>query len=185
MAGEWRCGLRALFEPTAFHVLPDGDIGRDEIEQVVAVMKWALEGGAPNAAVELFIDYWAGIGAYAALPPHLRRLFAGKVETALQNFGALLDEPATLDDYAKLTMPACLIVGDSSPSSSRRVAERLSRTFACCERHSVDGGHMAPITRPDFVNPIIERFITTVEACPAPWWRIEDTNHASCSAQAA
>src|SRR5687768_2507772 len=42
-----RVASLALFEPTAFHVLPDGDIGRDEIEQVVAVMKWALEGGAP------------------------------------------------------------------------------------------------------------------------------------------
>ncbi|MGH8726865.1 MAG: alpha/beta fold hydrolase [Burkholderiales bacterium] len=175
----------ALYEPTAFHVLPEDDIARAEVELVVDIMHSALQRGIPAAAAEIFIDYWAGIGAYRALPPHRQAMFTAKVKTALSHFGALFNEPANLGDYAQLTMPVCLIVGDSSPASSRRVAEHLSRTFACCERQRVEAGHMGPITHPEAINPIIERFIENVAACPAPWWPIESNNRVSRNALAA
>lgn len=163
----------ALYEPTAFHVLREDDVARAEIALVAEIMRSALQRGIPAAAAEIFIDYWAGIGAYRAMPPHRQALFTSKVKTALANFEALFNEPATLADYARLTVPVCLIVGDSSPASSRRVAEQFSRTFACCERQRIEAGHMGPITHAEAINPIIERFIENAGSCPAPWWTSE------------
>lgn len=174
-----------LYEPTAFHVLPAGDIARAEVALVADIMRSGLKRGMPAASAEIFIDYWAGVGAYATLPPHRQALFTSKVETALSNFDALFNEPATLADYSQLTMPVCLIAGNSSPSSSRRVAELLSLNFGCCERQRVEAGHMGPITHPDSIDPVIERFIENIAACPAPWWRIEESNRALRSVRAA
>jgi pimeloyl-ACP methyl ester carboxylesterase len=153
-----------LFEPTSFHVLPHYDTGRDDIRSVAAVMKAALKAGAPDAAVEVFIDYWTGVGAYAALPAQRKAAFAGMVPTALEHFRALLEEPAMLDDYIALTAPACLVAGTASPDSSLRVTELLAAALPTAQLFCVEGGHMAPVTHAHRVNPIIERFLAVQES---------------------
>jgi pimeloyl-ACP methyl ester carboxylesterase len=159
-----RVASLALFEPTSFHVLPPYDTALDDITNVIAVMKTAMRAGAPEAALEVFTDYWGGIGAYAALPTKLKALLAARVDIALGNFRALLNEPASLDDYAKLDIPACLISGTTSPESSRRVTALLADAMPRSELFCIEGGHLAPVTQPDAVNAIIERFLATCEA---------------------
>lgn len=156
-------GSLALYEPTAFHVLPEGDEALIEITEVAADMAIDLRRGESYRAAEIFIDYWCGLGAFDAMPAHMRTLFASKVGKALRDFGALINEPATIDDYASITASVCLIAGRQSPQPSRRVAALLARTFARGESHWIAAGHMAPVTAPEIVNPIIARFLADSE----------------------
>ena len=159
-----RVASLALFEPTSFHVLPPYDSALDEITGVIAVMKNAMKAGVPEAAVEVFTDYWGGIGAYAALSAKLKALLAARVGVGLANFRALINEPASLNDYAKLDIPARLISGTTSPESSRRVTELLANAMPRNKLFCVEGGHLAPVTQPLAVNSIIERFLADCEA---------------------
>ncbi|MBC7945262.1 MAG: alpha/beta fold hydrolase, partial [Burkholderiales bacterium] len=134
----------ALFEPTAFHILPAGDDAMNEVAEIAARMALHLKQGARARAVEIFLDYWAGRGAYAALPTHLQCLFARQAVKALRDFSALFNEPAALADYARIEIPVCLIAGRHSPASSRRVATLLAQNLARAALHWVDAGHMAP-----------------------------------------
>jgi pimeloyl-ACP methyl ester carboxylesterase len=158
-----RIASLVLFEPTAFHVLPHYDAARDDIASVTAVMKAALKAGAPQAAAEVFVDYWAGIGEYAKLRSDLKAMFAGMVPTALANFRALIEEPATLDDYVQLSAPTCLIAATQSPDPGRHVTELLASVLPHRQFFLVEGGHMAPVTHAHTVNPIIERFLRAQE----------------------
>jgi pimeloyl-ACP methyl ester carboxylesterase len=156
----------ALFEPTSFHVLPFDDPAREDIASVAAVMKTALKSGVPHAAAEVFIDYWTEISSYSQMPEHRRAMFARMVPTALENFRALMEEPATLDDYVRVAAPVCLITGTTSPESSRRVSEALATALPSAQLFRVAGGHMAPVTNAAPVNSIIERFLVAHELEP-------------------
>lgn len=159
---HWVSSL-ALYEPTAFHVLPEGDEGLIEIAEVACDMAIDIKRGAPYRAAEIFIDYWCGLGAFDAMPTHMQSLFATKVGKAVRDFGALINEPAKLADYAMLSAPVCLIAGRQSPQPSRCVASLLARTFSRGESHWIAAGHMAPVTAPELVNPLIARFLADSE----------------------
>lgn len=177
-----RVASLALYEPTAFHVLPENDSARDEIGMLAGAMRLDLKRGERAAAAEVFIDYWAGENAYAKLPQHLQTLFAYQVEKALSDFRALCEEPATLADYGRLAMPVCLIAGRLSPLSSRRVAAALARSFARGELHWIAGGHTSPISQPEIVNPIVARFLAESAAYFGlnPEARLRASGHPNC-----
>src|SRR6478609_5035110 len=65
----------SLYEPTAFHLLDCSDVALDEVRAVAHATQSALQNERRSGATELFIDYWSGKGAYAALPPARQALF--------------------------------------------------------------------------------------------------------------
>ena len=57
-------------------------------------------------------------------------------------------------------MPVLYMVGKNSPLSSRAVAQRLTRVLPRVEVVELGGlGHMGPVTHPQAVNEIIQRFL--------------------------
>ena len=76
---------------------------------------------------------------------------------------ALFDEPTPLAAFAELDVPVLLITGTGSPLSSRAVVQRLRRVLPNAELAELPGlGHMAPVTTPDAVNPVICQFLERV-----------------------
>jgi len=146
----------AVFEPVAFHLLPEGDAGRQEIEAVVASIN--AEHGAEGAA-RVFIDYWNRPGAFDTLPEVQRARFSAGIAKVKLDFIALLGEPATLDDMGALDLPALVLAGSKGPASTRRVAEALAGALPDARFALTPGGHMAPITHADAVNPQLLEFL--------------------------
>jgi len=148
-----------LFEPVAYHLLPENEAVLVEIRRTTDIVKNHIAAGNYEAAAEFFIDYWNGTGTFASYPGEMRRMLAQSARKMPFSYRALMEEPLSLDDYSKIEVPVCLIAGKQSPPASRRVAELLVDVLPDCRMHWLDTGHMAPITHPQIVNPIIENFI--------------------------
>jgi pimeloyl-ACP methyl ester carboxylesterase len=154
----------SLYEPTAFHLLDRGDPALEEIRSVARAVEAGMRDGRATGATERFIDYWNGAGAYAALPASRQALFVSLLPKVPLDFQALLDDPLRAADYSGIAVPACLIAGGESPDCTHAIVSILAATLAKRETYEIDAGHMAPLTHPELVNPIIDSFIRRIDA---------------------
>lgn len=139
-----------LYEPVAFHVLPKDHAARAEISAVAD----AMETMSAAEACECFVDYWNSPGYFGALPLAAQKLMVSQQGKVTADFQALLGEPASLTDYAALTMPVHLFSGTKSPLSSCTVAQLLAETLPNVIHTTVATGHMGPITDSRLVTPL-------------------------------
>ncbi|MCK5055824.1 MAG: alpha/beta hydrolase [Candidatus Aminicenantes bacterium] len=153
-----------LFEPVAYHLLPETEEVLAEIRRTSGTVKDYIAQNNYAGAAEYFIDYWNGSGTFATYPKEMQEILCRGAGKMPLSYHALMEEPLSLEDYKKINVPVCLIAGRQSPLASRRVAELLVDILPNCRLHWLDTGHMAPLTHPHKVNPIIETFIRQVES---------------------
>lgn len=147
-----------LFEPTAFHLLPQGH-ERTEIEGVALMVASMLGRGAAMQAAEVFIDFWNGAGTFAALRADKRAMLGAQIHKVALDFDALLNEPLDLADYRHLSMPVCLLKGATSPACTRTLVDLLRRTLPQAMTLTTDGGHMAPLTHGEATAALMASFL--------------------------
>lgn len=145
-----------VFEPVAFHLLPHDAAARADIAAIVARIAAAA---TRTDAARSFIDFWNGAGAFDSLPETQQARFAAQIDKVKLDFQALLGEPATLADCARLAMPALVLSGSASPRAARELATQLAGALDNATSAQVAGGHMAPITHADAVNALIAAFL--------------------------
>jgi pimeloyl-ACP methyl ester carboxylesterase len=149
-----------LFEPVAFHLLREVD--EDVLGNVFKIqetVKNYINQDNYAAAAGYFIDYYNEPGTFSSFPKEMQDILCQSAKKLPFGFQALVNEPLSFEDYRKIDIPVCVIIGRQSPLNSRRVAELLPDYLPNCRFHSVDGGHMVPLSQPWLVNPIIESFI--------------------------
>jgi pimeloyl-ACP methyl ester carboxylesterase len=153
-----------LFEPVLFRLLAE-DPRQPAAREIVAVRDdtvAAVDRGDFDAAGARFVDYWMGTGAWATMPPARRQTVASVMPKVKAEWHAAFTEPTPLSAFAVLDVPTLCIVGSTSPASSRGVARLLAATLPSVTTLEIDGvGHMAPVTHPDRVNAVIERYLET------------------------
>lgn len=162
-ANPQRVRSLTLYEPTAFHLLEPDDPALDDIRAVARATQAAARGAERLDATETFIDFWGGKGTYAALPPARQALFASLLPKVPLDFQALIDDPLRPADYGRIAVATCLIAGSASPPCAHAIVSILAASLAHAETHEIDAGHMAPVSHPALVNPIIEDFIRRIE----------------------
>jgi pimeloyl-ACP methyl ester carboxylesterase len=80
---------------------------------------------------------------------------------------AAFREPTPLSAFAALDVAVYYMTGSESPASSRAVARLLTKTLPRVTAVEIDGvGHMGPVTHPDRVNALIERYLTNGSTTP-------------------
>ena len=61
-----------------------------------------------------------------------------------------------IEGWGAITAPVHLIHAADTRAPTREIVELLARNYPDWRVHTVpSGGHMAPVTRPDLVNPLI------------------------------
>jgi pimeloyl-ACP methyl ester carboxylesterase len=148
-----------LFEPVAYHLLPETEKVLIQIRQRAESINKKIEEGKIAEAAEDFVDFWSGAGTFSSFPGAVQEMLYPSVKQLVLTYKALLNEPLTLDDYSKLKLPVYLLAGRQSPPDSRRVAEILAGYLSNCRFKWINYGHMAPIYQTEEVNPIIHSFI--------------------------
>lgn len=156
----------AMFEPVAFGVLrstrdPEGlaDIEGDDRDP-----RFIDDGfGGSEGWMEMFVDYWNGEGAWAAMHENQRRSFMRSARKIFEEVRetSLDDIPHTA--YEPLEMPALFISGRQSTPAGRRTSAILGETLPAGRHVEVDAGHMAPVMAPDDVNALILEHFEAVE----------------------
>ena len=168
LANPGRVRALALFEPTLFSLLDAETPGPNEadgIRYAVADASLALDRGDRDAAAERFIDYWMGAGSWKQMPEQRKLPIAASIVNVRRWAHALFTEPTPLAAFASLDIPVLYMLGNRSTASAHGVARLLTHSLPQVRVETIDGaGHMAPLTHPDKVNPLIARFLESEHA---------------------
>jgi pimeloyl-ACP methyl ester carboxylesterase len=152
-----------LFEPSLFYLLDHYGCQESfqEISMLATYTRRCIWGATPEAAAERFIDYWCGPGTWAASSADRRSWFAGSIELLPHEWTAVLTGKTTLQEW-NAALPRHTLVMSSTKTSrpARELVGILLRSQPKWAFASIcDSGHMAPLTHPQVVNPIIGRFL--------------------------
>jgi pimeloyl-ACP methyl ester carboxylesterase len=148
------------FEPVAFFLLEPGEPALAEVREMDNTLVRLVAAGLPLQAVRTFIDYWGGEGAFDRFPERMRNDLMSRVDKLLLDFEALTRADLSAADLGKLTLPVTLIAGRSSRLPPLRVIEKLAELLPACRVCVVESGHMAPLTDPELVYPIIKEALS-------------------------
>jgi len=166
-AAQLKNRVRALiaFEPILFNHLRE--CGRleafAEIEGVAR--RFAEFGGSGNwdAAGEWFVDYWTGAGTWRKSPEQRRDRMRAMLPPVLKEWDMVWSAPARPEHWT-IQAPVHLIRAADTRAPTREIVNLLAAAHPEWHVHDIaSGGHMAPVTRPDLVNPLIESILS--ETC--------------------
>jgi pimeloyl-ACP methyl ester carboxylesterase len=163
LADSHRLVSLVLYEPVLFSVLvadaPESPAAREILAIRDDTIRLVDEGNL-NASAQRFIDYWMGDGTWAATPEARRPALAAAMRSVKPEWHAAFCEPTPLNAFAAVDVPTLFLTGTRSKASARAVARLLTAVLPRVRVEEIEGaGHMAPLTHPDLVNPLIERFL--------------------------
>ncbi|WP_448213320.1 alpha/beta fold hydrolase [Colwellia sp. MEBiC06753] len=144
-----------LFEPVAFHLLEKGTKEHTEAEEFARLCD--IDDMAK--AAEIFTEFWNSPGFYQSLPPKLQALMAKDMKKVILDFKGLISEHYTLGDLIAISSPSFIMTGKDSPYLSHFLADKLIQHLPLVSHQQVEGGHMAPISHAEDVQPKIADFI--------------------------
>jgi pimeloyl-ACP methyl ester carboxylesterase len=114
------------------------------------------QAGDWNAVGELFIDYWAAPGTWAAMPEERRRNTMAMLPAVVHEWDMATAGVRPLEGWHAITAPVHLIRAADTRAPTGAIVDLLTRTYPAWQVHTIPaGGHMAPLARPDLVNPVI------------------------------
>lgn len=152
-----------VFEPVAFHLLA---LSKVEHHNKLALN---VKQFAENIAVidnkegaELFIDFWNGKGFYASLPSKIQSMMARDIEKVKLDFIGILHESYRFETLRSIDCPCLVLVGNFTQDVSKVLSRTIADSLPLVEFKEVNSGHMAPISHPNLVEPIISTFIKSV-----------------------
>ena len=169
LARPARIASLALYEPSAFHLLKImGDRGAAAFAEIADITRVTAQGviaGDYAGAAAAFVDYWGGVGAWAARLPTVQDALTRWAPKAPLDFRALIEEPTPLATYSDLRMPVLVMRGEHAPRPTRKIAEMLASVVPAARLAVVDGaGHMGPSTHGSIVSDLIAAHIGAAEA---------------------
>lgn len=157
-----RVSKLALLEPNPFSLLRDhgrmqafAEVAklRDIIKSHGARDEWAI-------AAEQFADYWGGAGTWEATGPDRRAAFAQALKPNFHEWDAVMNETTSLQGWAEQLPRKSLVVYDAGTVRPILEIIELIREATAWETQTIPcGGHMAPLTCPDLINPIVAEFL--------------------------
>lgn len=156
-----------LLEPNPFYLLHQH--GRTEAYVEACGLRDFVKqhGGAGDweRVAARFADYWVGDGTLAAMPEKRRNTFIASMPPNFYEWDCLDAETTSVEEWHRLAADVLVVCARDTKRSVREIFE-LFREH--CKRWSFaeipEGGHMAPLSRPELVNPIIQRFLDAARA---------------------
>lgn len=153
-----RVRVLVAFEPILFgHLKTHGPADAyDEIAMLARRFGELAQAGDWNAAGEWFIDYWARPGTWAAMPNDRRQNTMTMLPPVVHEWEMATSGLRPLEGWRHIVAPVHLIHAADTRAPTRAIVNLLAKTYPHWHGHEVpSGGHMAPLTRPDLVNPLI------------------------------
>jgi len=111
---------------------------------------------------ERFADYWGGNGTWSATPAERRERFALALRPDYFEWDAVMHEHTPITEWANLLPQTTCVI--SARDTVRPIVEIVDLMREYCRSWTFkmidNGGHMAPLTRPELVNPLISSFLS-------------------------
>jgi pimeloyl-ACP methyl ester carboxylesterase len=158
-----------VIEPVAFHLLRNAARGDRALLHEVAAIESALRAAiateTPEHGMARFIDFWNGNGSWTRLEPDVRSHLCGQIGQVVANFAAIANESSSLVPVRSIGCPTTVIRAERSPAPARRIAKLLSDAIPGAVLADIPGaGHMAPLTHPQWVDPLVANHIAAADS---------------------
>jgi pimeloyl-ACP methyl ester carboxylesterase len=147
-----------LFEPILFYLLSKhGE--QEAFAEIDALRRACLEGGEKGdleTVARIFIEYWSGHGAWDATADERKARLLPTIPALIHEWGMVGTDGPPLDSWKSIEAPVHVLSAADTRRPTRAIAEILRREYPQWHFQEVQaGGHTAPISRPDLVNPVI------------------------------
>jgi pimeloyl-ACP methyl ester carboxylesterase len=156
-----------LYEPVLFSVLMADAPKSAAAREILAVRDDTIrlvDEGNLYISAQRFVDYWMGDGTWAATPEPRQSALAAAMRAVKPEWHAALYEPTPLSAFAALNVPTLFLSGTKSKAPALAIARLVTAVLPRVRIEEIEGvGHMAPVTHPDAVNPLIERFLEATQ----------------------
>jgi pimeloyl-ACP methyl ester carboxylesterase len=155
-----RVRVLVAFEPILFgHLKMHGPASAyDEIASVARRYNELARIGDWNAAGEWFVDYWTAPGTWAAMPDDRKQNMFMMLPAVVHEWDMATTGVRPLEDWSMITAPVHLIHAADTRTPTGEIVKLLAKAYPTWHVHEVSsGGHMAPLARPDLVNPLFAR----------------------------
>ncbi|SDK38664.1 hypothetical protein SAMN04487954_115106 [Billgrantia gudaonensis] len=94
------------------------------------------------------------------MPEKRRVAFAEALPPNFFEWDAVMQEETTVEEWKSLTARTLLVSDQATRLPMREIVDIFAEACPHWSFHSVgEGGHMAPLTHPDLVNPIVREFL--------------------------
>jgi pimeloyl-ACP methyl ester carboxylesterase len=132
---------------------------RNCVKKFGALGEWAR-------AAEQFADYWGGAGSWQNMSSERRNTFVEALKPNYFEWDAVMDETTPVEQWARRLPHSTLLVSDpNTVLPIREITAILRRACPMWTYKEIAGaGHMAPLTRPDLVNPLVKAFLRLQQA---------------------
>jgi pimeloyl-ACP methyl ester carboxylesterase len=164
---EPRVSALVLIEPNPFHLLVEH--GRDEAAAEALILRDVVKtkGGAGDweTVGRHFADYWTGRGAFNSMKPERRDRFVEMVPPNFYEWDAVLSDETPVEAYTPLAARTLLVYDPKTKRPIREIAEIMIASLPGLHVEALSkGGHMAPLSAPDTVDPIVAGFLDRLAA---------------------
>lgn len=119
--------------------------------------------GRWDEAGELFVDYWSGKGAFSAMPEERKAGLRTMLPNVVHEWDAVIAPSRPLSDWKSIPVPVHILRSADTRRPTHTIVSLLTASHDHWKLHEVaSGGHMAPLARPDLVNPVIANILAEV-----------------------
>jgi len=118
-----------------------------------------------DQAGEWFVDYWSGAGSWAAMPDDRKAGLRIMLPNVLHEWDAVIAPSRALTEWGRIAVPVPVHVLRAADTRrpTHAIASMLTGAHDHWRLHQLaTGGHMAPLTRPELVNPMIGKILEEV-----------------------
>ncbi|EEE48074.2 alpha/beta fold hydrolase [Roseibium alexandrii] len=148
-----------LIEPNPFYLLQLH--GRDEAYQEAVTLRDLIKAGTDattwSRAAEYFANYWTGAGSWEAMPEDRKAKFIQALRPNFHEWDSVMNEQLTLSEWAReLPKETTVISAADTVRSIDEIVALMRKQIPDWTFEQTDhGGHMAALTHPELMNPII------------------------------
>ena len=155
-----------LLEPNPFYLL-EHHSDRDSYQEALNLRDIIKTNAAKETweqAAEQFADYWNGPGTWKQMDDLRREKFAEALKPNFHEFDCVINETTSLEEWRDiLPQNTHILFSEQTVNSIRKIVTIFEETMPNWIFHSYsEGTHMAPLTHPNIVNPIIHKILTEI-----------------------
>jgi len=150
-----------LIEPNPFYILEKFE--RTEAYQEAVALRDAIKSngkaGAWDVAAEVFANYWTGAGSWDAMSDDRKSKFARALMPNFHEWDAVMNEQTSFLEW-EIDLPkhTTVVSAQDTVRSIAEIVELMKDNSSEWRFEQIErGGHMAAITKPDLINPIVAR----------------------------
>ena len=156
-----------LIEPNPFSLLRalGHDANYNEVMALYDCIKLNRANGDWEIAGAVFANYWNGAGTWEAMGTDRKAKFSKALEPNFHEWNAVINEQTSINEWATFLPSDTTVLKCTKTVQSINDVVKLMRS-ATKNWRFIDydeGGHMAPLTKPDLINPIIANALQSLE----------------------